>query len=119
MGHYCRICGQTRANEKFSGRGHRAHICKDCQRRPLEERDGITYRDELCGFLEQSHISQKNIDRIGILTHHADPAVRKLAVVVLEVARVKPHKQRRLEFLAENYPSLLLRLKAQYGGDLP
>jgi hypothetical protein len=32
-GHYCRICGQYRANEKFSGRGHAAHICKDCSKR--------------------------------------------------------------------------------------
>ena len=30
MGHYCRICGRTRANEKFSGKGHASHICKDC-----------------------------------------------------------------------------------------
>ncbi len=31
-GHYCRICGRRRANEKFGGRGHALHICKDCQR---------------------------------------------------------------------------------------
>ena len=31
-GHYCRICGRYRANEKFSGKGHRQHICKDCNR---------------------------------------------------------------------------------------
>ncbi|MEA4901536.1 hypothetical protein [Desulfitobacterium sp.] len=30
MGHYCRICGRIRANEKFSGKGHKNHICKDC-----------------------------------------------------------------------------------------
>lgn len=30
MGHYCRICGRTRANEKFSGKGHASHICKNC-----------------------------------------------------------------------------------------
>ncbi|OLN27401.1 hypothetical protein DSOL_4583 [Desulfosporosinus metallidurans] len=30
MGHYCRICGRTRANERFSGKGHASHICKDC-----------------------------------------------------------------------------------------
>jgi hypothetical protein len=119
MGHYCRICGRMRASEKFSGRGHRAHICKDCQRLPLEERDRILCGDELYGFLDQSHISQKNIERLGILTRHADPDVRRLAVLVLEVARVKPHKRRRLKFLAQNYPSLLLRLKTEYGGDLP
>lgn len=29
-GHYCKICGQYKANEKFSGKGHTAHICKSC-----------------------------------------------------------------------------------------
>src|SRR5690606_30279952 len=32
QGHYCRICGRRRANEKFGGRGHSQHICKDCRR---------------------------------------------------------------------------------------
>ena len=26
-GHYCKICGEYKANEKFSGKGHAAHIC--------------------------------------------------------------------------------------------
>ena len=29
-GHYCKICGEYKANEKFSGKGHAAHICKIC-----------------------------------------------------------------------------------------
>ena len=29
-GHYCKICGEYKANEKFSGKGHAAHICKSC-----------------------------------------------------------------------------------------
>ncbi|MBZ0293860.1 MAG: hypothetical protein K8L99_14945 [Anaerolineae bacterium] len=32
QGHYCKICGRYRANEKFSGKGHAQHICKDCNR---------------------------------------------------------------------------------------
>lgn len=32
-GHYCRICQQYKANEKFSGRGHVTHICKSCAKR--------------------------------------------------------------------------------------
>ena len=28
--HYCRICGEYKANEKFSGKGHAQHICKTC-----------------------------------------------------------------------------------------
>jgi hypothetical protein len=30
--HFCKACGQSRPNEKFSGKGHRQHICKDCKR---------------------------------------------------------------------------------------
>ncbi|MEG1660789.1 MAG: hypothetical protein RR304_09540 [Bacteroides sp.] len=30
QGHYCRICGENKANEKFSGKGHTQHICKTC-----------------------------------------------------------------------------------------
>lgn len=29
-GYYCKICGQHKANEKFSGKGHASHICKTC-----------------------------------------------------------------------------------------
>ena len=41
QGHYCRICGRYRANEKFSGGGHKNHICKDCARLPVEKRNEI------------------------------------------------------------------------------
>ena len=27
-GHYCKVCGEYKANEKFSGKGHAAHISK-------------------------------------------------------------------------------------------
>ncbi len=29
-GHYCKVCDQYKANEKFSGKGHNNHICKSC-----------------------------------------------------------------------------------------
>ncbi len=31
-GHYCKICDQHKANEKFSGGGHATHICKACSK---------------------------------------------------------------------------------------
>lgn len=36
QGHYCRICGEYKANEKFSGKGHAQHICKKCQSLPKD-----------------------------------------------------------------------------------
>ena len=36
-GHYCKVCGEYKANEKFSGKGHAAHICKTCAALPPEK----------------------------------------------------------------------------------
>ncbi len=38
QGHYCKICGEIKANEKFSGKGHAKHICKSCQSLPADKR---------------------------------------------------------------------------------
>lgn len=37
-GHYCKVCGEHKANEKFSGKGHAAYICKACSRLSAEEK---------------------------------------------------------------------------------
>lgn len=47
-GHYCRICGQYKANEKFSSHGHAAHTCKACSKRgnkPPETKVALTLVD--------------------------------------------------------------------------
>ncbi|MCM3363615.1 MULTISPECIES: hypothetical protein [Niallia] len=31
-GHFCKGCGDFLPNEKFSGRGHREHLCKECKK---------------------------------------------------------------------------------------
>lgn len=28
-GHYCKMCGEYKSNESFSGKGHAQHICKE------------------------------------------------------------------------------------------
>jgi len=30
-GHYCWVCRRIRPNEKFSGKGHAKHICRECE----------------------------------------------------------------------------------------
>lgn len=37
-GHYCKVCGEYKANEKFSGKGYAAHICKKCAALPPDVR---------------------------------------------------------------------------------
>ena len=41
QGHYCKICGEIKANEKFSGKGHATHICKSCASLPIERKNEL------------------------------------------------------------------------------
>ncbi len=107
MGHYCRICGKTRSNESFSGKGHREHVCKACARIPKEEREAIESEDEIYRFMNQSHISDKNILCLQVLSESKDSRIAQLASIVLEVARIRPHKKRRLKALAQQNNDLL------------
>lgn len=111
MAHWCRICGCRKANEAFSGSGHKTHICKACKSLPAEVRDIRLAQDEVFGFLCQSNISPKNILRLRSLALYEDPVTAELAKVVLEVALIKPHKRRRLRYLAQTNPALLQRLE--------
>jgi hypothetical protein len=111
MGHYCRICGCARPNEAFSGGGHKTHVCRECKRLPKKERDAIEQQDAIYGFMEQSHISTKNVDSLKVLAASDNMTTAHLAQLVLEVAKVKPHKRRRFKILADKCPDLLERLE--------
>jgi len=111
MGHYCRICGRERPNEQFSGKGHRIHVCKQCKAKPKSERQAFEDRDDIYGFMRQSHISEKNVARLVQMATSENPQVASLAATVLEVARVNPYKIGRLKFLARKHPELLHKLE--------
>jgi len=38
-GHFCKVCGDHKPNEKFSGKGHAAHICRKCAALPVTKRN--------------------------------------------------------------------------------
>jgi len=105
MGHYCRICGRERPNEQFSGKGHKIHVCKRCKARPKSERQAIEDKDDIFAFLEQSHISEKNVVHLERMAKSDNPQVASLAAIV------KPYKTRRLKFLAQKHPELLGKLR--------
>jgi len=109
--HWCRVCGRSKSNESFSGRGHRVHVCRSCASLPQEEREAIEQQDEIFGFLGQSNISAKNMARLRVLSSSSNAETAKLAQVALEVALVKPHKRRRIKFLAKTNRELLMKLE--------
>jgi hypothetical protein len=111
MGYYCKICGRERPNEQFSGKGHKIHICKRCNAKPKSERQAIEDADTIFAFMQQSHISERNVARLKAMTKSENSRVASLAAVVLKVAEVKPHRNRRLKFLAKMHPEILRNLE--------
>jgi hypothetical protein len=111
MGHYCRLCGRTRPNEAFSGKGHRIHVCKECAQMPKDKRESIEQEEEIFGFLKQSHISGKNMTRLKMLASSNSLRIVELATIVFEVAQVRPIKKQRLKILAKERRDLLQKLE--------
>ena len=63
-GHFCWCCGRMRPNERFSGRNHGRHLCRDCARLPAEERE---YRQ-----------GERDIERILIPADEVQAKIREL-----------------------------------------
>lgn len=111
MGHWCRLCQRSLPHEKFSGKGHRQHVCKACARLPQEEREGKKQQEEIFGYLRQSNMSKKNLSRLRTLCGSSNAEIAELATIVLDVGRIHPQKRRRLKFLARHHRELLKRLE--------
>ena len=111
MSHWCCICGSARPNESFTGKGHRTHICRECQAIPTEERDAIQHEEEIFAYLKQSHISAKNVARLREFLLFNNQRIAMLAELALDVALIKPHKRKRLRYLAEKRPDLIDKLE--------
>jgi hypothetical protein len=111
MGHYCRICGRHRPNEKFSGHGRKIHICKKCAGMPRQKREAIMQKDDIFGILTQSHISENNIGRLEELSGSGSGEVSELAALVLEVGMETPYRRRRLKLLSQKRRDLFQKLR--------
>jgi hypothetical protein len=115
-GHYCWMCGRMRPNERFSGRGHRQHLCKDCKRQytKAERRQARAKMDMEGYFHGQKNISAKNVAHLRGLSKSSDEDVRTVAEAILEAALLHPRRRGRQPYLAKNHPELYARLVELY-----
>lgn len=79
-GQYCWACDRRRPNEKFSGRGHARHVCKECAKLGSEE---LAFR-QACRNLErcatwEGIIPRKRRKSFQAFLNHDDPRIRALA----------------------------------------
>jgi len=118
MGRFCRVCGRVRANERFSGRGHKRGVCKEChaqvralQRSVRKDRGHSGVEREIACMLEQIQITEKNMTRLEDLSANAPGRAREMAALALEVARIAPERKIRLRRLRQAAPGLVERLR--------
>ena len=114
-GHYCWSCDRMRANEKFSGRGHAQHLCKDCARLGKEE---LAYRQTVRNLerllTREGRIPRRNREQFRKYLNHKDEQVRAYARRI-ETADAWAVAERRLDRDVED----LLNEQAAEEGIIP
>lgn len=91
-GCYCWCCDSVRANEKFSGKGHTRHLCKDCARLGKEElayRQGVRDIDRLLRW--GPFIPRKRRKEFATYLSHPNPRIQKYAQEVAACAAEERH----------------------------
>jgi len=92
-GHFCYVCGENKANEKFSGRGHANHICGACQSLPQAERNEMIAVRKI-GNMAFRYLSDTEIKWLRGKMNDSRPEVREAA---REAHAIKfPHYERNM-----------------------
>ena len=76
--HFCWVYGEHKAHEKFSGRGHATHMCKQCHALPVAERNMMVAarRAENMAF---RHLNEQEINWLRKKMNDPRPEVRDAA----------------------------------------
>jgi len=91
QGHYCKICGEHKANEKFSGKGHTTHICKSCASLPIERKNELQRINKVEQIAEKLRPAKDEWDLLEKYSKNKKyPELQEYASDVLEY-----HKQMR------------------------
>ena len=64
QGHYCKICGEHKANEKFSGKGHSTHICKACHALPVLRRNELVLMRKIERIDEKFFVPKEDLGKL-------------------------------------------------------
>ena len=101
-GHICWACGRWRANERFFGRGHARHVCRDCSKLGADE---LAYQQALRNLERcmtwEGIIPRKRRKSFEQFLDHKDPRIRARAEEMLEEDRAERTYQRSMRELDE------------------
>jgi hypothetical protein len=94
-GHYCWVCGRSRPNEAFSGKGHRRHTCKDCTKLGPE---ALAYRQNVLALERcmtwEGFIPRKRRAAFERFLKHDDPRIRAMAETFQQADKTRREEAR-------------------------
>ena len=95
-GHYCWCCGRMRSNEKFSGKNHGKHLCKECSKigqKDLKIRQAICNIDQIVRR-NSGVISNKDKKLLEKFLTHSDEAVDYVKRVFAQDRELRLERER-------------------------
>lgn len=79
-GHYCWMCERYRPNERFSGKGHRTHVCKQCAAlgpKARAHKQNVLALERCVTW--EGFIPRKRRAAFEVFLKHEDPRLRSIA----------------------------------------
>jgi hypothetical protein len=83
-GHYCKVCGCIRPNERFSGKGHAAHICRTCEKKTKDQQDEEIALLRIHRMYRYINLSQDNRRMLELYSKDCRERIRLAALDALE-----------------------------------
>jgi len=110
-GHYCKICGEIKANEQFTGKGHANHICKKCSKKTGAQQTEEIAINRIYKLVGYSNLSKQNREMLEAYLQDKRESVRVASQEVMEMftSRFRNNSDERDKstyFLDINYENL-------------
>ena len=109
-GHYCKICGEIKANEQFTGKGHANHICKKCSKKTGSQQAEEIAINRIYKLVRYSNLSKQNREMLEEYLQDKRESVRVASQEVMEMFtfrfRNNSDKEESTYFLDMNYQNL-------------
>jgi len=94
-GHYCKVCNQILPNEKFTGRGHNAHICKKCTQKPVEQRSEEIILNRINRWHGNMSLPRENRRKLEKYSRSPRENIRLAALDALNISKTYSFYKRR------------------------
>jgi ABC-type dipeptide/oligopeptide/nickel transport system ATPase subunit len=83
-GHYCKVCGCIKPNEKFTGKGHKNHICKKCNKLSSENQKEKIILNKISRVFQYPNLSRNNKKLLKKYLDDPRENIQKAAKEILE-----------------------------------